>query len=226
MFSGLYINLDRRPERRAHMEKELARFGLSGRYRCLRAIADPDPGLGCFRSHLKALDEARRIGGIVHILEDDSILSANLAPFLVSEECAAFLEQHDILFLDMWIDAYKAVVDRYQAVIDEGRPALIFAGDVRIGCTSSYVIAPRSFGKIRRLWRRHLNDEIAIDVLCDRLVKDGTISAAVPVPFLTGVDLGYGAASDIQFLLPRDEQRKLAMLRTRFFIDRERQPFL
>ena len=93
---------------------------------------------------------------------------------------------------------------------------------MRIGATSSYVIAPRSFGKIRRLWRRHLDDGLPIDVLCDRLVKEGAMSAAVTVPFLTGVHPGYGAASDVQFRLSSDEQRKLVMLRTRFFIDQKR----
>lgn len=226
MFSGLYINLDKRPDRRVHMEKEFARFGVSERYKRIRAIADTIPGLGCSRSHLKALDVARQIGGIVHILEDDSILSSALVPFLESDEALAVLDRYDILFLDMWIDSKKDAVDLYQSVIDSGQKVMpLTGGSVRIGSMSSYVIAPNRFGKIRRLWRRSL-DDIPIDDICNEFAKDGSLTAAVTVPFLTGVDLNHGTSSDIQVAMPRAEQSRLVMLRTRFFADRKRQPFL
>src|SRR5450631_2624932 len=107
---GLYINLDRSRDRRAHMEAEFSRFGLSDVYRRLRAVDDANPAEGCYRSHLKALEEAKRLGGNVHILEDDSILSGALKPFLESPELDDFLSWFDLLFLDMWIDGEKAAV--------------------------------------------------------------------------------------------------------------------
>lgn len=224
MFKGLYINLAKRPDRRANMEREFARFGVTERYRRLQAIADPIPARGCYRSHLKALDEARRMGGIVHILEDDSILSSALVPFLDSDEASATLDRFDILFLDMWVDVDKS--EFYQSAIDSGQKVVPLTGAVRIGCTSSYVIAPGKFGKIRRLWLRGLDDQRPIDDTCNRLAQDGSLSAGVVVPFLTGVDLNLGPSSDIQHVLPRAEQARLVKLRTRFFADRERQPFL
>jgi hypothetical protein len=226
MFSGLYINLDKRPDRRLHMEQEFARFGVSERYKRIRAIADTIPKMGCYRSHLKALDGARQIGGIVHILEDDSILSSALVPFLESDEAIAVLDRYDILFLDMWVDARKDKVDLYQSVVDSGQKVMPLTGDnVRIGSMSSYVIAPNRFGKIRRLWRRCIDDRRPIDDICNKLAKEGTLTAAVTVPFLTGVDLNHGTSSNIQ-TIPRAEQGRLVMLRTRFFADRKRQPFL
>lgn len=225
MFSGLYINLDRRPDRRAHMEAEFARLGLAGRYARLRAIADAKPETGCFRSHLKALDEARRMGGIVHILEDDSILSAEFARFMESDALPALLERYDILFFDMWIDPFDEVVARYQAAIDSGSAVLPLDGSLRIAAMSSYVVAPRSFGKVRKLWRRHLDDGKPVDTVTDGLVKEGALTAALTVPFLTGVDIDSGTASDVSILTPASQER-LVKLRTRFFVDRNRQAFI
>ncbi len=73
-------------------------------------------------------------------------------------------------------------------------------------------------GKIKRLWRYHLDSRIAIDTLCGRLAASGEIKVAVVLPFLTGVDVEVGSISDVQGRLSRDSQRKLIELRTQFFV--------
>ena len=225
MFQGLYINLDKRADRRAHMEREIASFGLSDRYRRVRAFADQSPAAGCYRSHMKALEEARRLGGLVHILEDDSILSAALLPFM-NDRLPALLDQFDLLFLDMWIDQDHAAVTKFQAAMD-GRDGLLPLDQdgPRIACASSYVVAPRFVDELHRLLRDHQSSRRPVDSTYDHLAKSNQCRAAVVVPFVTGVDIQVGAASDIQ-PMPPAHQRMYTMLRTHFFVDKSRQPSL
>lgn len=225
MFSGVYINLDRRPDRLAHMQRELSRFSLTDHYRRLPAISQPNGVVGCYRSHLRALEEARRAPGIVHILEDDSLLSAKLASF-IKNEAPALLETYDLLFLDMWIDQKPETVKRYQAVLDNGGGVLSFGpGGPRIAATSSYLVSPRRVARLHHLVRKHAASGMPIDATYDYLAKTGECAAAVVVPFLTGVDMTQGVTSDIQ-PLPAVAQRMFVALRTRFFVDPTRQPAL
>jgi hypothetical protein len=218
---GLYINLDPSHDRRAHMESEFRRFGLSDVYRRVAAVADTNPAQGCYRSHLKALQEAKRLGGNVHILEDDSILSPVLKPFLESAELDEFLSQFDLLFLDMWIDGETAAVRKYQMALRHPGPMNLRG--TRIGATSSYIVAANSISKVHKLVRWHQGRGKPIDALYGQLVDDGTLTAAVTLPFLTGVDIRLGTQSLIQTISP-DEQRRVVMLRTAFFADKNRQP--
>ena len=66
----LYINLDKRTDRKEHIEKQLEGFKNVKR---IRAVETPDNGyLGCVLSHVFALEEAIQKGyGEVLIVEDD-----------------------------------------------------------------------------------------------------------------------------------------------------------
>ena len=67
---AFYINLDRRTDRRAEIEGELARMGISGER--FPAIENPDGAIGCMMSHLSVLEMAKERGyPNVLILEDD-----------------------------------------------------------------------------------------------------------------------------------------------------------
>ena len=218
MYRGLFINLDRDRDRLRHMEAELKRFGLANHYERLRAI-EAEPGrLGCMRSHLKALDFARRQRDAVHILEDDSILSARLKPFLNSDAAAELLDQYDILFLDMWIDPSIAAVNRYRDAL--ANPGPMDLKGTRVACASSYVVSPQSAARLLKILRL---SPPPIDARYSELVQTGEITAAVMVPFLTGVDIRLGSESSIQSA-PEGAMRNLIMLRTAFFVDPDRQP--
>jgi len=67
----VYINLESRTDRRAHMEAQLERYGLEAER--FNAIANPGFGIwGCGQSHLAVLKLAQRRGWpCVWILEDD-----------------------------------------------------------------------------------------------------------------------------------------------------------
>jgi len=68
----IYINLNKRKDRRKHIERELSIFEPSKVTR-LAAIEDPVPTTGCAKSHLKALQMARDAQyPNVFILEDDA----------------------------------------------------------------------------------------------------------------------------------------------------------
>ena len=71
----IYINLDKRNNRKAHISRELSIFKPEKITR-LTAVVDKNPPLGCAKSHLKALEMARdNKYPNVMIIEDDSFWS-------------------------------------------------------------------------------------------------------------------------------------------------------
>lgn len=54
------------------------------------------------------------------------------------------------------------------------------------------------------------------------MVRAGRITAAVVLPFLTGVSIDVGTQSDVQ-KMSADEMTRFLMLRTAFFAEPERQ---
>lgn len=74
----VYINLERRKNRRTHITSQLSNFDSSRIHR-VPAVEEPNhPALGCTKSHLKAMQMARdNKWDNVLILEDDAVL-ANL----------------------------------------------------------------------------------------------------------------------------------------------------
>ena len=214
------------------MEAEVRRFKLSSAYERISAI-DGHPGavgawgpvIGCFRSHLKAMDIAKGHTDIVHIMEDDEILSGRLKAFLASQECAQQLGQFDLLFLDMWVDA--DAVGRYREALtraDSGSSVMNLRG-LRIGSAASYVVSPRSSGRIARLLATELETgpRMPVDSFYSHMVDSGLLSAAVVLPFLTCMDSETGLESSIQSL-SRSSLIGQANLRMSFFVDRAASP--
>jgi GR25 family glycosyltransferase involved in LPS biosynthesis len=145
---GLFINMARSVERLDHMRGQLRRFGLSDLYRRVHAVDMPDnPGRGCLLSHLRAIEAARDLGGIVHIVEDDVLLSDQARDFLFSETIVDLLEQYDLLLLDNWVDPERITV--YRAAL-RNAGVLNLKGE-RVGSAASYVISPAKIGKIYKL---------------------------------------------------------------------------
>lgn len=229
MFRGLFINLDRKPERRRRMEAELRRFRLSSNYERLRAI-DGHPGatgaiaavIGCFRSHHKAMEIAKGHSDAFHIMEDDRILSGQLGKFLQSQECARQLRQFDLLFLDMWVE--ETSFGRFREAFARAGQGAFFLNmrGMRIGTAASYIVSPRSSGRIAVL----MADEIArgprmpVDTFYSHMVDRGLLTAGLAFPFLTAIDVVTGPESSIQSM-DRSGLVKQAELRMSFFVDRQ-----
>ena len=94
-----YINLDSRPERKTHIEAQLASVGFSS-YQRFKAIKTSNGAIGCSMSHLKCLMDARD-KGLSHLLicEDDTTF---LNPELFKTQLNSFLnKQHpwDVVLL-------------------------------------------------------------------------------------------------------------------------------
>ena len=75
----VYINLDKRPDRRLLMEQELAKLSIpNDKITRFAAIYNPLNGLGCMRSHLEVLKMAKeKQWKNVWIMEDDFTFTAD-----------------------------------------------------------------------------------------------------------------------------------------------------
>jgi GR25 family glycosyltransferase involved in LPS biosynthesis len=224
---GLYINLDRSPLRRSKVEAEIARVGLTDRYRRIRGIVDPAPYNGCSRSHIKAMTEAAGIGGIVHIIEDDVLMSDRVEPFLRSPMAASLLEKYDIIYLSMWVDPKPSSVGPFLSALrlaEKEGMAIVDMHGPRIGAMDSYVVAQRSIGRIVEMMTTQMQKTKVLynDSYIDALVKAGRLKAAAVVPFLTCIDIDTGTRSALQ-TMAREDQQRYVRLRTSFFVDSGRQ---
>jgi hypothetical protein len=112
VIDGLYINLERSPERRAAMEQQLREARLPYPVRRFPALdgatlRDCPPGLrapqwGCFQSHLAALEASLSSEAPLHVMEDDALLGPELAglPGILETLEAGSGGDWDLLFLD------------------------------------------------------------------------------------------------------------------------------
>lgn len=86
----VYINLDTRPDRKAHVEEQFKSLGIN----CERfnAIKLPNGALGCSMSHLKCIEIAKENKWPHIFLVEDDILFTNIELF--KEQLNSFLSKH------------------------------------------------------------------------------------------------------------------------------------
>ena len=85
-----YINLDTRPDRKQHVEKQMKTIGIhSERF---KAIKLPDGALGCSMSHLKILEMAKEKNFPHVLIVEDDILFTD--PPLFIKQLNKFLKNH------------------------------------------------------------------------------------------------------------------------------------
>jgi len=238
-YHGIYINLERSTARRRNLERQLRRLGLADRYTRLNAVdgrtlagVPPDRAgvVGCFVSQVKAIDQAKRTGGLVHIIEDDVILTDHVAPFIQWASAQGLFDRFDIVFLDMWVDPLIPVIEKYRNDAGEGladpadfaKYSVVDLKGMRIGAAASYVVPPKSIDNVLFHLKAELTrgPRMAFDACLGTLVEKGALKAAVIVPFLTGIDLDEGAVSMIQ-KLDEQEHRLFLLLRSAFFVGRD-----
>jgi hypothetical protein len=245
-YHGVYINLDRSVERRDRLEAQLARFGLTGNYSRLPAVdgrtlklASPlSPGqAGCFLSHCRALEEGRRTGTCLHILEDDAILCEHTAPVIADAVAAQLFDHFDVLFTDTFIDsslgplkAMKALFDKIK--VPSGRPMNL--SDLQVmdlskqnfACLTSYVVGARSIERVLTLCRQEIaaGARTPVDLLVRQAVHTGKLRAACVFPFVTTFGLEEVIGSTIEEQVERLGKPSVmvfAVLRYSFFIGRD-----
>ncbi|TMJ18041.1 MAG: glycosyltransferase family 25 protein [Alphaproteobacteria bacterium] len=205
--AGFYINLDRSPERRARMEQELARAGMSW-VRRFSAVDGAQvakrPGmrlsaaeLGCLSSHLHAIESAVR-GRFAFIFEDDVEISPHLPSILHGGQLPA-LADHDVVFLDCQPDWRFETLARLWRTLEfqcprpsPGEPRRVrgveIYGTRGIYCwgMTAYIVTPRGLPSVAKVMRDSLESEdcLPVDILMQRAMEDGRLRGAVLVPFL------------------------------------------
>ncbi|NML46612.1 glycosyltransferase family 25 protein [Ramlibacter sp. G-1-2-2] len=216
--AGLYINLDRCPERAAFMEAQLARLGLAGvlRHAAIDAANLPPAPAGCpllpgeracFLSHLQALESAPA-DRFTLVLEDDMELSDQL-PELVAKAIAGPLDGVDIAFLEcqphyshahlsaLWDVACRLFppgsARRAQGV------ELVPAQQFYKWGTAAYVVSPAGRGKLLALMHEWLQagPQLPLDRCVEQAVAARQLQAVITVPFLATTALQWHGRSTI-----------------------------
>lgn len=154
---ALYINLDRRTDRRAEFEADCTRMGLS--VERLSAVAHTTPAIGCALSHINALKLAQARGyDRVCIFEDDF-------EFLVSREeydavLAAIPPEADVVMLGWYLNASQPYDATFGRVLDATT-------------TSGYIVHSRFYDRLLanleegvRLFQANLHQYDAVSKYC------------------------------------------------------------
>ncbi|MDR3423860.1 MAG: hypothetical protein P4M13_02105 [Alphaproteobacteria bacterium] len=240
-YKGLYLNLDRSPERRQQIEAELARNNLAGYVRfpatCGNALNFPNLGLkqgemGCFTSYFRLLDEHRASTDPLHIIEDDILLSLQTGPVLEWAIDSGNLAKYDIVYTDVSVpllnDACQAYKNFYDATvrrdesgkIDSVTFSVIDMRELIFASMCSFLVNPRSIGKLASLFEQALKTGAPqpIDIYIRTLCQKGEINVGCIFPFVTSIHIGSSLVSTIE--KPCDESPALAanILRHSFFI--------
>jgi tetratricopeptide (TPR) repeat protein/GR25 family glycosyltransferase involved in LPS biosynthesis len=218
MVSGFWINLDRAIERRRVMEGRLKDSGM-GHYQRVAGVDGlvtyaglPRPGvMGCWQGHLAALRLGAAGGGVVHVLEDDTLLGVGAKNILDPLVMAGVLENYDVVFTDVLLDYltsqkyFRAFYEAARVVKKNEVPAKVSLVDLKeilFTCSNSYFIHPQRIGRVLGLLEQefrslNLQNPEPIDMVVRRLVLSGAMTAAVTCPFLTSIDLALMADSSI-----------------------------
>ena len=143
-----YINLDKRTDRRTEIEAELERMGISGER--FPAIVDTPGAVGCMKSHIAVLKEARRRNlKNVLILEDDF-------EFLLSKE---ILWERINEFFD-WHKTFGILMFEYD--FHELIPFNNLISKVLYAChTGAYIVDSGCYDPLINLWEENLPNLIS-----------------------------------------------------------------
>jgi hypothetical protein len=207
VIDGLYINLERSPERRAAMEQQLREARLPYPVRRFPALEgatlrDCPPGLrapqwGCFQSHLAALEASLSSEAPLHVMEDDALLGPELAglPGILETLEAGSGGDWDLLFLDATLIELPDMQLMYEwTELAREKGTVHVRGVPRGFCLyglHSYVVNGRRKGRVHAFLRQYSRAGRAIDGVTAHGIQSGALKASVTAPFLTsGSDLG------------------------------------
>ena len=243
-YHGLYINLDRSTERRAAIERQLDRLGLSQLYARFPAIdgatlnsprSTIKPGEnGCFQSHYRALMSARSRGTFVHMLEDDAVLSPSLRPVIEQAIAQNVFDQFDVLFTDTFVAPHLGLLKFLKSSFDalpSSRPLdlsnlrVVDLADQNFACTTSFVVGVKSIDRVLALYQQEiaLGPRAPLDLFLRTAANARQLRAACLFPFVTSFNLDEVAGSTLRQdgKAPQPSVIVLAALRYSFFVDRD-----
>jgi len=207
-YHGLYINLDRSPERRRNIEEQLDAYGLRdiyGRFPAIdgKAKAFPQsplkPGeIGVFLSHRHALEQARVRAECVHILEDDALLTPHVPGVIGDAIRGNLFDRYDFLFTDILVICETELLKKLRKGYDgvkiptSGKLRLsdlklLDLARVPFASTQSYVVGAKSLEKVLALYDEEIANGLKkpVDIFIRQQVRRGTLRAACVFPFIT-----------------------------------------
>jgi GR25 family glycosyltransferase involved in LPS biosynthesis len=246
-YRGAFINLDRSPERRRDIETQLHTFGIADRYARFPAI-DGDalsnyPGplrrgeVGCFLSHVRALERMRMAGTHVHIVEDDVLLSRQLAPMIDFTIAQGVFQYFDIIFTDVYVGfenisnirlhkrMYDDFLSKSQSDFFRAFRVLSLDGQVFYNL-SSYVVAAHAIDRVLAFYKKEIEagPVTPVDILICRLALERKLRVGYLFPFVTSLRLER--ALDTTILGRGTDPSAMAtlgsnLIRYSFFIERD-----
>lgn len=239
---GYYINLDRSPDRRESMERQIKALGLEKVYRRFPAI-DGAPAaysgrlrsgeVGCFHSHAELMRRAKPDGKIIHVLEDDSLLSEFFFPAVCHTIDSGAFERYDLIYTDIHGIFELRHLQQLKWIFEETAPAridgslhnklrMVDLAPVNFLATSSYLINPASADRLKAIISKEISEGLSlpIDHLIRREVNARRLRAAVIFPYVSTIDLTLASAT-LSGRDMRDAHTAMRLMRYSFFINRD-----
>jgi len=218
-YAGFYINLDRRPERRADMEAELARHGFAyTRFSAAdgNSLKAPNPHLkegeiGCFTSHHLLMKQNLEASRHLHVIEDDVMFAPAAKQAIDWVMGQGHLAQYDIIYTDIFVpllnDAYKVYKKFYDTAVKRDAAgnissvafSVVNLQGLMFGSTASFLVNGASIKKLNDLYAGELarGASLPIDLFIRKLTHDGVIKTGCIFPFVTSVRLDHIVETDI-----------------------------
>lgn len=210
MLTGCFINLDRSPDRRLSCEQQLSSQSILNYSRLQAADGAAESAnypsanhptakysagkLGCWLSHLKALEQSLAHSGHQHILEDDFIFTRVFKSFYDNfESHVKILGDWDIVFCDIDLAGMHNVADMNRLIRRvselEKSNKIAFEDAVKIygAGNSSYIINKSRKEKIYSLMKTGFDSGLPNDLYLRKLIREGVVKAYVTLPFVTTV---------------------------------------
>lgn len=202
---GQYINLAQSHKRRQHCESQISKSGLSG-YERLPGVLGADVAqyygelnfqpakLGCWLSHLKAIETSLNNSHHQHILEDDFVFTKVFKSFHDNfDSHLKSLGDWDIIFCDVDIagmhnvSSMAALIKRVGELENSNRISFNPANPIYAAGNSSYIINKDSKHKIYSLMKNGFHSGLPNDLYLRKLIRDNKVKAFVTLPFVTTV---------------------------------------
>lgn len=153
------------------------------------------PGkLGCWLSHLNALETSLDHNHHAHVLEDDFVFTKVFKSFHENfHSHIRSLGEWDVIFCDLDIagmhnvSTMAALIKRVSELEKSNRIALDPAKPIYAAGNSSYIINKRSKEKVYSLMKAGFESGLPNDLLLRKLVRENKVKAFVTLPFVTTV---------------------------------------
>ncbi|MFA5631965.1 MAG: glycosyltransferase family 25 protein [Porticoccaceae bacterium] len=203
---GVFINLDISYDRRESCTKQLNDCNLITRYRRLSGIdgktavkSYPNLSftagkLGCWLSHIKAMELGLEHDCHHHILEDDFLLTPVFKNFSEKfENLVVPLNDWDIIFTDVDVagmrdvSAMSKLIKQAEKLVVEKRVVFQDARSLFAAGNSSYIINRERKERVLTLMRHGPKTGLPNDLYMRKLIREGVLKAFVTVPFVTSV---------------------------------------